>query len=511
MSVNGDGDASPTSSSSNPRLSIESTGASGANGTAVNGVKQQTQEEEDANEQDQDPLARLQRELDKTREEKEALASQYSTLLGKLTDMRTRLGTKLKQDAEELDRREQMIQALSTQVEDLTATVDTLKEELISSHEEAERATRELDDLRARSLQESSQESFHRERELRECQLELEKARTEKDEWERLAMHEKALSEDARTTADELRRDLEMEREARKRDEGLLAAEQEKAANLQSVLQDFQAAKDHELRQAVKDYDAQLQQVTISLAEYKHRAHTAELKLEESHSNITRTQELENQVKEKNLLIGKLRHETVIINEHLVEALRRLRKNSSETNVDRRLVTNVMLSYLNTPRGDSKRFEMLNLLSSILNWSDQEKEKAGIQKGGPTLSPAPTTGFWGRSISSGSYSPSIKTPVELPKSPEETESFSRLWVEFLLTEAASTEQPSSNAPTPSMRNNVSLPGSPATSPGGLSPLGQTRRLSSLSAVASMGDLPSFPSSKKEKGKERSIPLPSEES
>lgn len=134
-----------------------------------------------------------------------------------------------------------MIQALSTQVEDLTATVDTLKEELISSHEEAERATRELDDLRARSLQESSQESFHRERELRECQLELEKARTEKDEWERLAMHEKALSEDARTTADELRRDLEMEREARKRDEGLLAAEQEKAANLQSVLQDFQA------------------------------------------------------------------------------------------------------------------------------------------------------------------------------------------------------------------------------------------------------------------------------
>lgn len=99
MSVNGDGDASPTSSSSNPRLSIESTGASGANGTAVNGVKQQTQEEEDANEQDQDPLARLQRELDKTREEKEALASQYSTLLGKLTDMRTRLGTKLKQDA----------------------------------------------------------------------------------------------------------------------------------------------------------------------------------------------------------------------------------------------------------------------------------------------------------------------------------------------------------------------------------------------------------------------------
>ena len=46
-----------------------------------------------------DPVERLQRELEKTREEKEALSSQYNTLLGKLTDMRTRLGTKLKQDA----------------------------------------------------------------------------------------------------------------------------------------------------------------------------------------------------------------------------------------------------------------------------------------------------------------------------------------------------------------------------------------------------------------------------
>jgi len=36
-------------------------------------------------------------------------------------------------------------------------------------------------------------------------------------------------------------------------------------------------AKDHELRQAVKDYEAQLQQVTQSLAEYKHRAHSAEV------------------------------------------------------------------------------------------------------------------------------------------------------------------------------------------------------------------------------------------
>lgn len=37
------------------------------------------------------------------------------------------------------------------------------------------------------------------------------------------------------------------------------------------------AAKDHELHQAVKGYETQLVQVTQSLAEFKHRALTAEV------------------------------------------------------------------------------------------------------------------------------------------------------------------------------------------------------------------------------------------
>lgn len=74
--------------------------------------------------------------------------------------------------------------------------------------------------------------------------------------------------------------------------------------------------------------------------------------------------------------------QAVIMNEHLVEALRRLRRTSNNTNVDRRLVTNVILQFLSTPRGDTKRFEMLTLLSSILQWTDDEREKAGLQRSG---------------------------------------------------------------------------------------------------------------------------------
>lgn len=68
------------------------------------------------------------------------------------------------------------------------------------------------------------------------------------------------------------------------------------------------------------------------------------------------------------------------MNEHLMEALRRLRKNSTDNSVDRRLVTNVLLQFLTTPRADVKRFEMLSLLATVLSWNDLEREKAGLQK-----------------------------------------------------------------------------------------------------------------------------------
>jgi len=102
--------------------------------------------------------------------------------------------------------------------------------------------------------------------------------------------------------------------------------------------------------------------------------------------------------------------QAVIMNEHLVEALRRLRRTSNNTNVDRRLVTNVILQFLNTPRGDTKRFEMLTLLSSILQWTDDEREKAGLQRSG-----SPVT----KSSLLSNFSPASKSKaLELEKTDE---------------------------------------------------------------------------------------------
>lgn len=84
------------------------------------------------------------------------------------------------------------------------------------------------------------------------------------------------------------------------------------------------------------------------------------------------------------------------MNEHLMEALRRLRRHQTDNNVDRRLVTNILLQFITTPRGDTKRFEMLSLLATILSWNDAEREKAGLQRTVPASSSS-SSSLWGRS------------------------------------------------------------------------------------------------------------------
>ena len=57
--------------------------------------------------------------------------------------------------------------------------------------------------------------------------------------------------------------------------------------------------------------------------------------LQVTQGELDRALPFEKEVKEKNLLIGKLRHEAVILNDHLTKALRYLKKGKSEENIDK--------------------------------------------------------------------------------------------------------------------------------------------------------------------------------
>lgn len=46
----------------------------------------------------------------------------------------------------------------------------------------------------------------------------------------------------------------------------------------------------------------------------------------------------------------------------------------------------MLITFITTPRGDSKRFEMLQLIASILSWTDDQREKVGLQRASGALS-----------------------------------------------------------------------------------------------------------------------------
>jgi len=71
----------------------------------------------------------------------------------------------------------------------------------------------------------------------------LEQTRLERDEWKRSCERETAVVEEVRVECLEIRRELEMVRSEEESTVERLEKEREKARNLQSVLQDFQAGE----------------------------------------------------------------------------------------------------------------------------------------------------------------------------------------------------------------------------------------------------------------------------
>ncbi|PWN48624.1 hypothetical protein IE53DRAFT_389161 [Violaceomyces palustris] len=447
----------------------------------------------------------LRRALVHCRDQRDGFENQYRNLLSKLTTMRSTLGDRLRQDAEELDRREQQIETLNQKFDKMSESVKLLKDELVSSHSETERLTKELDQLRSSVASSSAHpppsdptsgtitingnnnmarsEGMERQRQLQET---IEHLRIQSSEWETAFLEERSRREELESQITDqvgLREQAEVrERAMRERAE----REAESARGLQMVLEEFQTTQESELKRALGDHQERLQEAEKSLKEFSKRAQEAETKLEEFQGAASKCQSLEREVKEKGLLIGKLRHEAVILNEHLTEALRRLRNDTSESNVDRRLVTNLLLQFLTTPRADAKRFEMLSLIASVLQWNDEERETAGLQKagssGGSNLQGGSSIGGSGPTkrvgIGLGLESPGRNSLGGRDSAKGKgrsnvggDESFSNLFVEFLLSEAeqaggdkSSSIAPSSNASSINLRTAPSTPSSTSPKP-----------------------------------------------
>lgn len=310
-------------------------------------------------------IGRLKAKLENVENERDDIQDQYDELLDKVSHIRTTLGQRLKSDAAELARVKQEFSELS---EKFQAAQDALA----ATKEAAER-----------------EESKHQSEKLA-----LEKKIKESTVYEMALSEQKSANEILESKLAQLTEDVKHQSDY--------------AEHYRSAQREQQSKHEERTKQLTQEIEALTSKLDASTAE-AHKLSSEKTKLEEalqaeqekckqSAATASSVDELKEQVREKNIIIGKLRHEAVILNEHLTNALRIVKKDSEGQTVDKELVSNLIIQFVTIPRGDTKKFEVLQLISSTLGWDEAQRVQAGLSKAntGNGDNPSSIGGFLGR-------------------------------------------------------------------------------------------------------------------
>ncbi len=328
---------------------------------------------EEIQEKHEEELISLREQLQEAQGEREHVETQYRNLLGKVNTIKSTLGDRLKADAVcsylhiylviRLTWKQEDLSQARTRIEDLEGQCGTLRQqnearaaELGKMAEEAEQRSKELSSLRNRTT--LSQQNWSKEREdllQREmlAKEEFEAAKQAMQDWEVLAMEERSIRESITERAGDLEEQLSNQREAYEKAASERDAQSFNVDGLQRALHDIQegqyslcllplgdpnifpTARKLELRELVENSQGQLESLQKQLHSAEYEALEATNSLQHTRKELERALPFEKEVKEKNLLIGKLRHEAVILNDHLTKALRYLKKRKPEDNIDK--------------------------------------------------------------------------------------------------------------------------------------------------------------------------------
>lgn len=303
-------------------------------------VEQLRKQLESIQENHQTEVSQLQIELEDSNAARETAEEQYQTLLGRVEKIKETLSDRLKRDKAELEEAKEHIEELEAQNEELRNSADSSSGELAKLREELQDATRELTTLRSRNNLSATNWGKEREELIKSIQHlkeEMETTSNAMGEWEVIAMEERSVKENLGDRVSELEEEIAGLRE------GYEAATSERDSqatlidNLQNALREIQDARKKELRDLVETSEAQLQEQKKMVREAVAKATEAQEAKDELVKELERTSPFEKEVKEKNLLIGKLRHEAIVLNDHLTKALRYLKKTKPEDNVDRQV------------------------------------------------------------------------------------------------------------------------------------------------------------------------------
>ncbi|KAI6862254.1 hypothetical protein D0864_14025 [Hortaea werneckii] len=450
---------------------------------------------EDLQRQHTEEVSGVKEELEQTQQSREHAETQYRNLLGKVNTIRSQLGERLKADAEELEQARGKIDELESEKTSAREENERLQEQISSMNSRVDEQASEIENLRSRTNLSTTNwakerdDMVSKEAYLRE---EYEVARQAMQDWEILATEERSRRETLEERVSDLEEQLGGSREAFERVKNEAETQGGTVDGLQRALRELQEERKRELRELVERSESQLDELRKQTTLAEENATALKQQLENTKKDLDRALPFEKEVKEKNLLIGKLRHEAVILNDHLTKALRFLKRAKPEDTVDRRLVTNHFLHFLALDRSDPKKFQVLQLIAALLAWDESQKEQAGLLRAGSGSAQSlklPMSPF--RRTPS---TPSLSADF-IPESPggggASRESLAELWSDFLEREAEAGGGGGASGPgsrRPSLAKNVRSPS--MTSAGGM-----------VSPRAERGGSPEARRTEKEKEKE----------
>ncbi|KAK7980608.1 hypothetical protein PG989_013065 [Apiospora arundinis] len=409
--------------------------------------------------------SKLKSELEESVAAKELAEEEYESLRERVDKLKETLGSKLARDREELEGAKERVEQLEAQNEELQRGTETYQEQLDGLRTELQDANRELSSLRSRnnlSQHNSMKEKEDMTRQIQHLREEAEAAKDAMGDWEVLAMEERSIRENLADKTAALEEQIASLRENYERAASERDTQSQAVDSLQRALQEIQEARRRELREMVESSEEQLQAMKKLVKEANTRASEAEAGKETMQKELERTAPFEKEVKEKNLLIGKLRHEAIVLNDHLTKALRYLKKTKPEDSIDKQIVTNHFLQFLALDRSDPKKFQILQIIAGLLTWTEEQREQAGLARPGTSSNSLrlPNSPFH-RTPST----PSLNTEFFSDTTPTSAkESLADLWAGFLerSVEEASAGGTSRKDSTSSIATGTTTPTRPDT-------------------------------------------------
>lgn len=126
--------------------------------------------------------------------------------------------------------------------------------------------------------------------------------------------------------------------------------------------------------------------------------------------------------------------------------------------IPRQLVTNHFLQFLSLDRSDPKKFQILQVMAGLLNWTDEQREKAGLARPGTAGSlRLPASPFHRTPSSPALNSEFFSEPTPMSGK----ESLADLWASFL---EQSVDEAAGAGAGPSRKDSMSSVTTAATRP-----------------------------------------------